>query len=436
MLPATGEKLLQIYNVCGKRVCTDTRKIEPGSLFFCLKGANFDGNEFANAALKAGAAFVVADNPAVCNDSRILYVQDALESLQNLAHLRRKSMKDTTFLGIGGSNGKTTTKELCLCVLQSFKKTKATVGNLNNHIGVPLTILGLPDDTEVAIIEMGTNHPGEMKVLCEIAEADLGIVTNVGKEHLEGFKDLEGVAREESELYLQLARQNGTALVNADDPWLGNMGKRLQNKLTFGLTADADVRAVILSAMPYLQFELWIRGENQGAFQARIGGEFNIYNILAAIATGITLGAKASDCAHAACAYQPGNNRSEWREVGNKKVLLDAYNANPSSVEAALKSFATLNGKKAVMLGDMLELGSHSEAEHLAIFKLCQVLKFDEIYLCGQEFMKVCGQYPLVFENTSILNSWLKENPSSADFVLLKGSRGMKMEKALEGLSA
>ena len=436
MLPATGEKLLQIYNACGKRVCTDTRKIDPGSLFFCLKGANFDGNEFANAALKSGAAYVVADNQAVCNDSRIVYVQDTLESLQNLAHLRRKTMKGTTFLGIGGSNGKTTTKELCLSVLQSFKKTQATAGNLNNHIGVPLTILGLPDDTEVAIIEMGTNHPGEMKVLCEIAEADLGIVTNVGKEHLEGFKDLEGVAREESELYLQLARNNGMALVNADDPWLGNMGKRLQNKLTFGLTADADVHAVVLSAMPYLKFELWFRGENQGVFTAQIGGEFNIYNILAAIGAGTTLGAKASDCAHAACAYQPGNNRSEWREVGNKKVLLDAYNANPSSVEAALKSFATLNGKKAVMLGDMLELGSHSEAEHMAIFKLCQVLKFDEIYLCGQEFMKVCGQYPLVFENTSILNSWLKENPSSADFVLLKGSRGMKMENALEGLFA
>lgn len=436
MLPATGEKLLQIYNACGKRVCTDTRKIENGSLFFCLKGANFDGNEFAHSALKAGAAYVVADNPQVCTDSRILFVHDVLLSLQNLAKTRRKQMKGTVFLGIGGSNGKTTTKELCHSVLQTFKKTQATAGNLNNHIGVPLTILGLPDDTEVAIIEMGTNHPGEMKVLCEMAEVDLGIVTNVGKEHLEGFKDLEGVAREESELYLQLSRNNGKAIVNADDPWLSNMAGRLGNKITFGLSENAQVRARILSSMPYLHFELLIGGGKHGPFTAQLGGDFNIYNILAAIATGMALGANAESCAIAACNYTPGNNRSEWRKVGNKSVLLDAYNANPSSVEAALKSFSTLKGHKAVMLGDMLELGIHSEAEHLEIFKLCQVLGFEEIYLCGKEFMKVCGQYPLVFENTDILNSWLKNNPSTAEFVLLKGSRGIKMESVLQGLSA
>jgi UDP-N-acetylmuramoyl-tripeptide--D-alanyl-D-alanine ligase len=295
--------------------------------------------------------------------------------------------------------------------------------------------LELPEDTEVAIIEMGTNHPGEMKVLCDIAEVDMGIVTNVGKEHLEGFKDLEGVAREESELYLQLARNNGKALVNADDPWLGNMAKRLSNQLTFGLSPNCDVKAVIHSAMPYLQFELWIHGKNIGLFTAQIGGEFNIYNILAAIAAGVSLGAEAKQCALAACAYKPGNNRSEWKEIKNKKVLLDAYNANPSSVEVALRSFATLKGRKAVMLGDMLELGSHSQSEHLEIFKLCQVLGFEEIYLCGQEFMKVCGQYPLAFENSNILNSWLKDNPGTADFILLKGSRGMKMEILLDALS-
>jgi UDP-N-acetylmuramoyl-tripeptide--D-alanyl-D-alanine ligase len=435
MLPANGEKLLQIYNACKNRVCTDTRKIEQGALFFCLKGGNFDGNEFAHDALKAGAAYVVADDPQVCTDSRILYVQDSLLALQNLAHNRRKHMQKTVFLGIGGSNGKTTTKELCLQVLQTFKISKATFGNLNNHIGVPLTILELPEDTEVAIIEMGTNHPGEMKVLCDIAEVDMGIVTNVGKEHLEGFKDLEGVAREESELYLQLARNNGKALVNADDPWLGNMAKRLSNQLTFGLSPNCDVKAVIHSAMPYLQFELWIHGKNIGLFTAQIGGEFNIYNILAAIAAGVSLGAEAKQCALAACAYKPGNNRSEWKEIKNKKVLLDAYNANPSSVEVALRSFATLKGRKAVMLGDMLELGSHSQSEHLEIFKLCQVLGFEEIYLCGQEFMKVCGQYPLAFENSNILNSWLKDNPGTADFILLKGSRGMKMEILLDALS-
>jgi UDP-N-acetylmuramoyl-tripeptide--D-alanyl-D-alanine ligase len=434
MLPVSTEKLHKIYLSCNHTVCTDTRKIEPGSLFFCLRGGNFNGNLFAAEALEKGAAYAVVDDRQVIQDERYLWVEDVLTSLQELSHYHRKYLP-VKILGIGGSNGKTTTKELALCVINSFSKAKATAGNLNNHIGVPLTLLGLDNSVEVGIIEMGTNHPGEMKVLCDLAEPDLGIVTNVGKEHLEGFKDLEGIAREESELYLNLIQHDGFALVNLDDPWLGNMSKRFKKCFGYGIEAEkADLKAVIHRSMPNLEIEFIHKGESFGTHTAEIGGAYNTYNLLAAISAGISLGGDITTCIKAACAYIPSNNRSEWRKTTNRNIWMDAYNANPSSMEAALRSFAEIGKEGAVLLGDMLELGDHAQTEHKAIFELAVSLGFKEMLVCGPEFKQAAGAYPHAFQSAEEMLAWLNKNPIMSQYVLIKGSRGMRMESLLPAI--
>jgi len=431
MLPVSTEKLHNIYLSCHNKVSTDTRKIELGSLFFCLKGGNFNGNLFAAEALDKGAAYVVVDDKHVIKDERYLWVEDVLTSLQTLSHYQRKYLP-VKILGIGGSNGKTTTKELALCVINSFAKAKATAGNLNNHIGVPLTLLALDESVDVGIIEMGTNHPGEMKVLCDLAEPDFGIVTNVGKEHLEGFKDLEGIAREESELYLKLIQNDGFALINLDDTWLGNMSKRFKKCFGYSIhKTEADLRAVIHRSMPQLEIEFIFQGKNHGPYTAEIGGSYNVYNMLAAIAAGVSLGGDIENCIRAACAYVPANNRSEWKRTTNRNIWMDAYNANPSSMEAALRSFAEMGKDGAVLLGDMLELGDHAQDEHKAIFKLAVSLGFGELYVCGPEFKRAAGAYPHAFEDTQSLLSWFEKNPVTSKYALIKGSRGMKMESLL-----
>ena len=435
MLPVTVEKLHTIYLQCGGVVCTDTRNIVPGSLFFCLKGGNFDGNLFAAEALLKGAAFVVADNKDVVADERYCFVEDTLTALQSLSHFHRKTLP-SKILGIGGSNGKTTTKELTLRVLGSFLKTKATAGNLNNHIGVPLTLLSLTREDEVGIIEMGTNHPGEMKVLCELAAPDIGIVTNVGKEHLEGFKNLEAVAREESEVYLNLLQHDGFALVNADDTWLANMAKRLTHKLSYGIADDnCDLHAEIIHSMPNLQFNLIYQQQLYGPFTAGIGGRYNMYNILAAVGAGLALGGDILSCVAAACEYVPANNRSEWKNTPNRSIWLDAYNANPSSVEAAMRSFAEMDQGGCVILGDMLELGEHSESEHRAMLELAISMGFDELFVCGPEFKKVAGNFPNAFATTTELKAWFANSAPKSRYVLIKGSRGMRMETLIEELA-
>jgi UDP-N-acetylmuramoyl-tripeptide--D-alanyl-D-alanine ligase len=431
MLPVSIEKLHSIYLSCLNKVCTDTRNIEAGSIFFCLKGGNFNGNLFAEEALQKGAAYAVVDDKSVVKDNRYLWVEDVLESLQALALYHRKYLP-VKILGIGGSNGKTTTKELALCVINSFSKAKATVGNLNNHIGVPLTLLGFTENIRVGIVEMGTNHPGEMKVLCNLAEPDFGIVTNVGKEHLEGFKDLEGIAREESELYLKLIQQDGFALVNLDDPWLGNMSKRFKKCFSYSVyDTTADLKAIIHRSMPQLEIEFTYQGKNFGPYTAEIGGSYNAYNMLAAISAGISLGGDIETCIRAACTYVPANNRSEWKRTANRNIWMDAYNANPSSMEAALKSFAEMGKDGAVLLGDMLELGDQAHYEHKAIFDLAVSLGFRELYVCGPEFKQAAGMYPNAFADTKLLLTWLEKNRIISKDVLIKGSRGMKMETLL-----
>jgi UDP-N-acetylmuramoyl-tripeptide--D-alanyl-D-alanine ligase len=428
------EPLYRLFEASGLQVCTDTRKPIPGALFICLKGERFDANAFALEALDAGSAHVLTENKDICDGKRLHYVEDGLAALQKLANLHRHKMQ-AKIIGIGGSNGKTTTKELLFQVLSASFPTIATQGNLNNHIGVPLTLLRLRPETEFAIIELGTNHPGEMAVVCGIAEPDCGIITNIGKEHLEGFGSLEGVAKEESELYLSLLKRGGRAYVNAADENLMRMSSRLPDRKLFGGNADTAIcRAEVQAYFPNLVFELHSQQGNAHV-AAALGGAYNLDNMLAAAAVGLDQGMKPETIASALASYVPSNNRSQWLDLGGHRIFLDAYNANPSSMEAALQSFAAWNHHpKVVMLGDMFELGEHAGAEHHAIAELAASLNFDSVYLCGSEFFKVAAGDSRfkVYDDINALQQALGEHPLPPSGIMLKGSRGVAMEKVLE----
>lgn len=428
------EPLYRLFEESGLQVCTDTRKPIPGALFICLKGERFDANAFAREALEAGSAHVLTENEAICDGERIHYVADGLKALQQLANLHRHRMQ-AKIIGIGGSNGKTTTKELLFQVLSAAYPSIATQGNLNNHIGVPLTLLRIRPETRFAIVELGTNHPGEMAVVCGIAEPDLGIITNIGKEHLEGFGSLEGVAKEESELYLRLMKRGGRAYVNADDENLMRMSARLSDRVVYGGDSDAAIcRAQVQATFPHLDFHLLTAGRAD-AVKAVLGGAHNLDNMLAAAAVGLDQGMAPQMVAGALAAYVPANNRSQWLETGGHHIWLDAYNANPSSMEAALRSFAGWDHKpKVAMLGDMFELGSHEEAEHRAIAELAASLGFDAVYLCGAAFHRMAagdGRFR-AFYDVAALQSDLQSRPIPPSGILIKGSRGVAMEKVLE----
>lgn len=430
----TDEELYALFQASNLQVCTDTRKPLQGALFICLKGERFDANTFALEALEAGSAHVLTEDQQVCDGRRMHYVPDGLEALQRLASLHRHNMQ-AKVIGIGGSNGKTTTKELLFQVLSAGFPVIATKGNLNNHIGVPLTLLEIRPETAYAIVELGTNHPGEMAVVCGIAAPDLGIITNIGKEHLEGFGSLEGVAREESELYLSLMQRGGRAYVNAADPSLMRMSSRLTDRVCFGGTAPESIcRAEVKSDFPSLEFDL-MAGDRSVQVKAALAGEHNLQNMLAAAAVGLDQGISLESVAAALSAYVPANNRSQWVELSGHRIWLDAYNANPSSMEAALHSFAGWqHPRKAVMLGDMFELGSHEEAEHRAIAELAARLGMDAVYLCGAAFMKVASGDPRfrVFPDVAALQDELKRQALPPSGILIKGSRGVAMEKVLE----
>ena len=424
-------EIYEKYIECGYQVSTDSRNIIPNSIFICLKGQSYNGNRFALEAIDKGAKYVITEDKSLKNDSVIL-VEDSNQALPDLAIYHAKQIP-TKLISIGGSNGKTTTKEICQRVLEGHFDTKCTQGNFNNHIGVPLTLLSLKPTTEIGIIELGTNHPGEMNYLCNMFSPVSGVITNIGKEHLEGFGDIEAVAKEESEVYIQLTQSNGLSMINLDDHWLSNMSKRLSNKMTYSLLdKSANVYAEIVSEMPYLVFKLFHNQVNIGQFEAKIGGAHNLSNILAGICFGLSFNIAPKDAAESACEYTPSNNRSEWIHYKYCDVLLDAYNANPSSVEAGLKSFSTLEGKKIVLLGDMLELGESAYTEHKAIFELTQSLNIDEAIFVGEHFYEAVGNYPMKFSTADTLLAWLDTHPIECNYVYIKGSRGIKMEKCLE----
>ena len=415
-----------------QKISTDTRKVIKDTLFFCLSGDRFNGNIYAEKALELGAAFVITNSNHLTDD-RYLHVENPNETLIELAKYHSEKVK-AKFLAIGGSNGKTTTKELVNAILSQSFKTTSTPGNFNNHIGVPLTLLSVSHDCEIAIVELGTNHPGEMSVLCNMFKAHSALITNIGLEHLEGFKDIEAVAKEESEVYLMAHRDDAMTFVNEDDPWLQNMSKRLSFKNTYStVNPTSDVYVKILSEMPFLEMEIFVKGKSIGAVSSKFGGEYNAQNIAAAVAVGIYYGVPENLILQGISNYIPNMNRSQWiQTIDNKNILLDAYNANPSSMSAGIKSFSILEGAKTLLLGDMLELGEHSEIEHQKIFEQIHALGFTDVYLVGDEFKNAAPSYPFVFDSTDSLLAWLDTHPIQSGYVYIKGSRGIAMEHCLD----
>ena len=415
------------------RVVTDTRKIVPNSIFFALKGANFNGNLFASQALKEGCKYAVVDEEEYAvNDSCIL-VNDALETLQKLATEHRRRL-GIPILAITGSNGKTTTKELVNEVLRKKFETYATKGNYNNHIGVPLTLLAMDDDTQFGVVEMGANHPGEIKFLCEIAEPDFGIITNVGKAHLEGFGSFEGVKKTKKELYDHLEGK-GTVFIHRDNTHLMEMLND-QDCFSYGNSDEADSKAKFLQAEPFLIFELRSALIGKLYIKTKLIGAYNFENALAAVTVGRYFGIKELDIKDALENYLPGNNRSQLQKTERNVLILDAYNANPTSMGVAVNNFADLKAKnKLVILGDMLELGDDSKKEHLQLLELLQEKGLENVCLVGDIFSKFNEvNYFKTFLNVDELIKELTLNQVNDFYVLIKGSRGIQLEKVIESL--
>jgi len=412
-------------------VCSDTRNIKQGSIFFALKGGNFNANTFAKEALSKGAKYSVIDEEAHYTEGCIL-VPDVLTTLQKLANHHRKQ-SNIPFIGITGSNGKTTTKELTAAVLSKKYRTLFTQGNLNNHIGVPLTLLALTKEHEIAIIEMGANHQGEIAELCKIAEPDYGIITNIGRAHLEGFGGPEGVIKGKSELYHFIKAKGGKLFVNADDELLVKLSNDIE-RITYGTAKNTDCEG-LYDKQSFLAKGIFIDDGIEVEIQSQLAGRYNFYNILAATCVGFHFGLSLSQIKSAIEGYTPSNNRSQILKKGNNTIWVDAYNANPSSMKTAIENFAELSEKgKVLILGDMFELGVDSNKEHQALVDLIESKKtWDGVYLVGKEFSKTKSNSRL-FDNMDAFLKWVDSNPLKAKTILLKGSRGMAMERVLEKL--
>ena len=408
-------------------VTTDSRKCPEGSIFFALKGETFDGNNYALQALEKGCAFAVVDNPDVAKqDERLILVPDVLAALQELAAYHRKAWGKTV-LQITGTNGKTTTKELISAVLSEGKNVLYTEGNLNNHIGVPLTLLRIKPEHDIAVIETGANHPGEIADLCRIVEADYGLITNVGRAHLEGFGSFEGVKQTKGELYDDLHKRGKKLFLNAFDEDLLQMAQSRE----FVLWEDAlpYVEGRVSEATPFVEMQ-W-RAEDDAPWhtvKTNLIGAYNIANLRAAVTIGLHFGITPQQINHALEAYKPTNSRSELRKVGSNRLIIDAYNANPSSMKAALTNFSFFGDKhKMVILGDMRELGAESLEEHRRIVGQLQGMELERIWLVGSEFEKVAEEGMCVFKDVEEVKAALKAEPISDSTILIKGSNGTKL---------
>jgi UDP-N-acetylmuramoyl-tripeptide--D-alanyl-D-alanine ligase len=413
-------------------VCTDTRKIEPNCLFFALKGPNFNANTFATEALAKGAAYCIIDEIEFATSAPCILVDDVLKTLQALANYHRKQL-DIPVIAIVGSNGKTTTKELITAVLSTTFITLATPGNFNNHIGLPLTLLQLKSHHQMAVIEMGANHVGENAELCEIAEPNLGIVTNNGMDHLEGFGDMEGVAKSNSELYYYLFKNNGIAFVNAHDEWLMRMSTRLTKRITFAANTnyrkmEANYEGVAHQLQPQINFTI-----AQLSATSVLSGDYNFDNIMAAIAIGNHLGVSIENALKGVANYAPTNNRSQWIQKVHNLIFMDAYNANPSSMEVALRNFTNMdNPAKLVIMGDMFEMGDYAKAEHQRMVDLCAELNFTQVILVGNDFCNTQHGSYNSFKTTAEAAEFIKQQNYQHQLVFIKGSRGMKLETLAE----
>lgn len=421
------ESIYNCYLECNS-VCTDTRKIEQDCLFFALKGDNFNGNTFAHQALEKGAKYAIVDEKQYESD-RCILVPDVLQTLQQLATYHRNQLL-IPIIALTGSNGKTTTKELINGVLSKKFKTTATVGNLNNHIGVPLTLLRMTDKTDIAIIEMGANHPKEIEFLCTIAQPDYGLITNFGKAHLEGFGNVEGVIKAKSELYEYLKSHQKTIFVNENDEIQVKQTLDYKNVYHLGLMTSVDARVELISSQPYVTLKY-----NDTTVHSQLTGMYNFNNIAIAIGVGSYFKVDSQDIVSAIEAYNPTNNRSQIIEKGSNTIIMDAYNANPSSMMAALENFKQLEGEnKMLVLGDMFELGTSAEMEHQNIVDYLQSHALGQSFLVGKNFFKtiINGSGIQKFETFDDLKSELVKNPPRDKFMLIKGSRGMALERIIE----
>ncbi len=440
MRPTTStEQLYELYQQ-HPEICTDSRKIQSGVLFFALKGDKFDGNQYAQQAITDGAAYAVIDDHTLPQHPRMLPVANVLEALQALARHHRRTFQ-IPIIGIGGSNGKTTTKELVSAILSSHYHCHFTKGNFNNHIGVPLTLLAMPRQTEVAVIEMGANHPGEIDELCRIAEPSHGLITNIGKEHLEGFGSLEGVKKAEGELFRHLAKTGGCAFVNGSEKYLSSMARLNRRKVTYaasdalGERQEAFVAVQLVRQTPFVEVAFVDEYNRPVQMQSHLFGRHNFNNIMSGIALGIYFKVPAHKIKAALEAYKPTNNRSQMVQQGTNTIILDAYNANPSSMVAALDSFALMEARqKVAILGDMLELGTESHKEHTAILRKAKKLKFNYLIVVGAEFG--AADYHKFnathFPDAAAARRWLIQQNFTDTMLLIKGSRGIKLESVLE----
>ncbi len=430
------EELYQLYKEC-RSVSTDSRKLTPGSIFFALKGENFNGNQYAMKALDNGCSYAVVDEPALPRDHRLLAFPDVLAALQELAQYHRSQLK-IPFIGITGSNGKTTSKELIAAVLSRRYNVCATQGNLNNHIGVPLTLLSVHEH-DIAIIEMGANHIGEIAFLSKIANPDFGIITNIGRAHLEGFGSPEGVVTAKSELYEHLSQENSLAFVDSDNTLLRNLarGKNLEC-VFYGNSPESLCSGEIIDNSEFLRVRITLKAENHVLdIQTSLIGDYNLSNLLAAACIGNHFKVSPEEIAAALAAYAPTNSRSQLVQTAGNKIVLDAYNANPSSMEGAIKNFLSLqeDAPKMIILGDMLELGKYSTSEHRGILELLKKNNFARIILVGPEFCSVSETLPQkCFRNVEEAIEHFRSNPVKDHSILLKGSRGIRLEKLLEVL--
>lgn len=413
------------------QITTDSRNIPANSIFFALKGANFNGNCYAADALTRGAAFAVIDEPSFATDPRYIVVDDVLLCLQQLARYHRDQLQ-LPILAITGTNGKTTTKELVAAVLARKFKVNFTQGNLNNHIGVPLTLLSMSEETEFGVVEMGANHPGEIKALCEIANPDYGLITNIGMAHLEGFGSFEGVIRTKSELYDFLRAKNAKCFVNADNRLLVQQAAGL-DQVSYGTSTDYFMPGETVSTGNYLVVKaLFPKGWLY--LKSRLVGDYNTENLLAAACIGNYFGVESLQIQEALEEYTPTNNRSQLIQKEKNIVIMDAYNANPSSMMAALINFAKIeNDNKCIVLGDMLELGEASDEEHQKVVNFIDDQNFSIVLLVGQQFAKTTDRKEKEkFEHVELLLNYLKTQPIENKLILIKGSRGIHLEKILE----
>ena len=432
----TIEDLCHLFKEC-PGISTDSRKPAPGSIFFALKGENFDGNKFALDAVQKGCSFAVVDDPSLKNHPELIYFQDVLVTLQNLANYHRSQLK-IPVIGITGSNGKTTTKELTAAILSRKYKVCATQGNLNNHIGVPLTLL-TASDHDMVIIEMGANHTGEIAALCKIANPGFGIITNIGKAHLGGFGSPEEVIKAKTELYNHLAQVRGKVFVDSDNALLRRLvSEKNIDPVFYGNAPGSVCSGEISGNTEFLAVKVHISGFNNDLFiQTSLVGNYNLNNLLAAVCIGKYFGVGPEDITSALTEYVPSNNRSQLMVTQNNKIVNDAYNANPGSMESSISNFLQMSEDlpKMIILGDMLELGKFSRSEHQAIIEFLKSRNFSNVILVGPEFCAISELYSLAcFHDVEELIEHFRSNTVKEHSILLKGSRGIKLEKLLDVL--